>query len=243
MKVSAIIIDDEPDARNLIAFYLQQMFPQVQLVKQAENVTKAYEYLSQHRVDMMFLDIQLPDGSGFNLLQKLEGQHVPHIIFVTSYDEYAIKAIKVAALDYILKPVSKEDIREAVNLVLQKISQLNPGVAKPDLSKIALPSLTGLEFIEIDEISCCEADNNYTTLYFKDGGKKVVTKTLAKFEAELSAYNFLRVHHKYLVNLKMVKAYSKGKGGGHLVMQNNDTIPVSLRKKHLLMEAFTHGSP
>ena len=240
MKVSAIIIDDEPDARNLIALYLEQMFPQVQLVKQAENVAQAYEYLSQNRVDMMFLDIQLPDGSGFNLLQKLKGQYIPHIIFVTSYDEYAIKAIKVAALDYILKPVSKEDIREAVTQVLQKLSMSNHNVVKPDLSKIALPSLTGMEFIEIDEISFCEADSNYTTLYFKHGGKKVVTKTLSRFETELSSYNFLRVHHKYLVNLKMVKAYSKGKGGGHLVMQNNDTIPVSLRKKHLLMEAFAH---
>ncbi|MGB0176605.1 MAG: LytR/AlgR family response regulator transcription factor [Owenweeksia sp.] len=240
MKVSAIIIDDEPDARNLIALYLQQLFPQVQLVKQAENVAQAHEYLCHHRVDMMFLDIQLPDGSGFNLLQKLEGQHIPHIIFVTSYDEYAIKAIKVAALDYILKPVSKEDIREAVTQVLQKIVQLSQSSVKPDLSRIALPSLTGLEFIEIDEISCCEADNNYTTLYLKDGAKKVVTKTLSRFETELSAYNFLRVHHKYLVNLKMVKSYSKGKGGGHLVMQNNDTIPVSSRRKHLLMEAFTH---
>lgn len=237
MKTQAIIIDDESDAQNLVELLLQEMFPQIEVVKKASSVKDAHHFLSLNTVDLIFLDIQLGNENGFDLLDKIEWKAQSKVIFITAYDEYAIKAIKVAAHDYILKPINEEEFRVSVQKTL--CSKEEP-LKTPEITigKIALPSLTGLDFVEVDEIIRCEADNNYTLIFFENGEKRMVSKTLSKIEIELSTHGFIRIHHKHLINLKSIQSYSKGSGGGFVVLCNRDTISVSSRRKHILMEAF-----
>ncbi len=239
MKTTAIIIDDESDAQNLIVLLLEKLFPEIKVVKKANTVNEAYTFLSVNTVDLMFLDIQMGNQNGFDLLEKLEKQLLPKVIFVTAHDEYAIRAVKVAAQDYILKPVNEAEFKKAVDRALSEEFNTPVHFPKTGIPKIALPSLTGLDFVDIDEIIRCEADNNYTLVFFTNGDKRIISRTLAKFESDLTPYCFLRVHHKHLVNLKKIKSYSKGRGGGFIVMDNQQTIPVSSRRKHHLIEAFT----
>lgn len=240
MKPQALIVDDEQDARGLIALYLERMFPQIEVIGEASSLAEAQHFVSRKTPDILFLDIELPDGTGFDLLPLLEG-YQPLIIFITAFDEYAIKAIRASAQDYILKPINNSEFATAVKKVLNKWEE-NQNATLPlekPIPRIALPSLTGHDFIDVASILYCEADNNYTTIHLTSEKTIVISKTLAHFETQLNPYGFLRIHHRYLVNLKMIRSYAKGKSGGHIVMNNGQTLTVSLRKKHLLLKHFT----
>ncbi|ROI00019.1 LytR/AlgR family response regulator transcription factor [Chryseobacterium daecheongense] len=230
-KIQACIIDDEQDGRDYISLLLENEFPDVQIVFQAASIDEAYVYLIKNTPDILFLDIQLSDGTAFDLLAKLK-EISSQIIFITAYENFAIQAIKNGATDYLLKPIKKVDFIIAVNKAMENIRK-NKTVQSNSLqnNKISLPSLQGFKMINIGDIIRCEADSSYTTFYLTDKSKIVVSKTMHEFEELLSEHHFFRIHHKHLINLSHLKEYIKGKGG-QVIMTDDSVLDVSVRKKN-----------
>lgn len=230
-KIQACIIDDEQDGRDYIALLLENEFPEIQTVFQAPSVEETYIYLSKNSPDIIFLDVQLKDGTAFDLLSKFREVDA-QIIFITAFESFAIQAIKNSAADYLLKPIKKMDFIIAVNKVLDHIRK-NRNMAASSLTenKISLPTLQGFRLTNVSDIIRCEADSSYTTFYLTDKTKIIISKTLHEFEEQLSKYNFFRIHHKHLINLFHLKEYIKGKGG-QVVMADQSVLDVSVRKKN-----------
>jgi len=187
----------------------------------------------------------MPHLSGFDLISKLDKIDFA-IVFTTAYNEFAIQAFKVNAVDYLLKPISKEDLLGAVAKVHERMNihsdnlNINAlingfGLQQPMNGKVSLSSMDGLEFVEVKTIIRCEADSNYTHVILEDGGKITISKTLKDLEDQLANFPFMRVHNSHLVNLNRIKSYQRG-AGGTLVMDNNDTIPVSRGKKNEFLD-------
>lgn len=244
-KFSALIVDDEEDAREMIALLLEEMFPQIAITGKAESVAGASRQIALNSPDIVFLDIQMGDGSGFDLLERFPS--LPSVvIFVTAYDAYAIRAIKASACDYIMKPVSKSEFATAVNKALGRAErqrlEVNPSpVYHPmaEVKKVAIPNLTGYSLVDAQSIIRCEADGHYTGIHFTNAPRAYVSKNLSHFEKELTRFGFMRVHHKHLVNLNFIKTYSKGKGGGYVTMIDGAELEVSARKKTELMKIIS----
>lgn len=244
----AAIIDDEEDAREIIALLLSQYFPDIEVIDKLGSIQAATRSIPAHDPDIIFLDIEMGDGTGFDLLERLPGFN-GIIIFITAFDNYAIKAIKASASDYILKPLNRDEFRQAVNKALGKL-ELRPAeqdyaamlqVQAGEVRKIGIPNLTGYSFVEVDTIVRCEADGNYCVVYFTKNPKVLVSKPLSHFENDLKKFGFMRIHHKHLVNLHHVINYSKGKGGGYITMSDNAQLEVSARKKHALLKILGQG--
>ncbi|PSK90385.1 LytR/AlgR family response regulator transcription factor [Taibaiella chishuiensis] len=243
---SAVIIDDESDSRNMIAFLLQRFFPGITLLGQAENITEGIDLVHRQAPEIVFLDVEMPDGTAFDLLASLtkwSGQ----VILITAHEHYAIKAIKNEVLDYILKPVDESEFITAVNHALKKKEQ--PEVPAINLlqdiqkslynRKVRVPSANGFLLIEADELIRCEAAGNYTRLYFANSKSTLSTRKLGDYEADLKNRGFLRVHNKHLINSRYVVAFTKGKiSGGYLTLSNNEMIEVSSRRKGDIMDWF-----
>ncbi|WP_223609227.1 LytTR family DNA-binding domain-containing protein [Chryseobacterium sp. OSA05B] len=230
-KIQACIIDDEQDGRDYIALLLENEFPEIQTAFRASSVEEAYIYLSKNTPDIIFLDVQLKDGTAFDLLAKFREVDA-QIIFITAFENFAIQAIKNSAADYLLKPIKKMDFIIAVNKVLENIKKSkNSSAVSLNENKISLPTLQGFRLTNISDIIRCEADSSYTTFYLTDKTKIIVSKTLHEFEEQLSKYNFFRIHHKHLINLFHLKEYIKGKGG-QVVMADHSVLDVSVRKKN-----------
>jgi two-component system LytT family response regulator len=239
----AIIVDDEPYCCEILAAMLEADCPQVQVVAICRNGEEGLQAIRKHGPDLVFLDVEMPKMNGFEMLEQIPVNF--HLIFTTSYDQYALKAIRFSALDYLLKPVDREELRKAVQkaeqriqipmaqqleILMQKIKQpLNP------INKIALPTMDGLQMISIDTIVSCESDDNYTRLVLKTGKKLLVTRSLKEIEESLEQYSFLRVHRSYLVNLNEIEKYIKGEGG-YLIMSDGSTVDVSRSRKEILMQ-------
>ncbi|PIF46204.1 two-component system LytT family response regulator [Chryseobacterium sp. 52] len=230
-KIQACIIDDEQDGRDYIALLLENEFPEIQITFQASSVEEAYIFLSKNSTDILFLDVQLTDGTAFDLLSKFK-EIDSQIIFITAFENFAIQAIKSSAADYLLKPIRKMDFIIAVNKVLENIKKTKSisGHSLND-NKISLPTLQGFKLTNISDIIRCEADSSYTTFYLTDKTKIIVSKTLHEFEEQLVKYNFFRIHHKHLINLVHLKEYIKGKGG-QVVMADQSVLDVSVRKRN-----------
>lgn len=231
-RLQVNIIDDEPDGRDYIALLLKNEFPELLVTFQAGNIDDAYIHLTKNIPDILFLDIQLTDGTAFDLLSKFQNIS-SQIIFITAYENFAIQAIKNSATDYLLKPIKKMDFVIAVNKALENIRKNKKpysGYGDTDMSKVNLPTLQGFKRINISDIIRCEADSNYTVFYLCDKTKIVVSRTLQDFEDQFSNHGFFRVHHKHLINLKHMKEYIKGKGG-QVIMTDNSVLDVSVRKK------------
>lgn len=241
-RFKAIIVDDEEDAREMIALLLHNYFPGIGVAEKIGSVTAAVRAIPQHDPDIIFLDIEMGDGTGFDLLQCLPGFR-GLVIFITAYDNYAIKAIKASAMDYLLKPLNREEFREAVSKAVAKLDhRQNQGApAATGVRKIGIPNLTGYNFVEVDTIVRCEADGNYTAFYFTKAPKVLVSKSLSYFEDDLTRFGFMRVHHKHLVNLNHVVNYAKGKTGGYITMTDGTQLEVSARKKPLLLKTLALG--
>lgn len=245
--IKALIIDDVEKARSALKSDIKTYCPNVQVIGEADGVESGLELIKNTTPDVLFLDIRMSDGSGFDLITKLRQQGpIPfQIIFTTAYDEYAIKAFKFSATDYLLKPVDHEDLIQAV----QKIK--NPDVQhtlkenmelllesmkglKTSNKRIALNSTDKVQVVNVDDIIQCESQKNYTLFYLTNKKQVLVTRTLKEFEDMLEADNFLRVHHSHLINVKHLKEYVKT-DGGYAVMSDGSQVPVSVRKKeHLL---------
>ncbi len=236
-----IIIDDEPDGRNIIALLLEQNFPTLYLAGQAENVAEGINLIRNLKPDLIFLDVEMPDGTAFDLLEACNSLSM-NVILVTAHNHYAIKAIKASVLDYLLKPVNREDFITAVNHALGKTKRGND---TPDLTamlesvnrhlkirKIRIPTLNGFSLVNADDIVRCEASGNYTIISFTDSSKITASQTLGDYESELKGYGFVRIHHKHLININQVLEYSKGKsGGGYVTLTGREVLEVSARRK------------
>lgn len=229
-KVQVCIIDDEQDGRDYISLLLKNEFPDIQILFEASSVEEAYINLMKNAPDILFLDIQLKDGTAFDLLSKFREIN-SQIIFITAFEHFAIQAIKNGATDYLLKPIKRMDFIMAVNKALDINKKNKSSSTAANQNKISLPTLQGFKLTNIADIVRCEADSSYTTFYMSDKTKIIVSKTLHEFEEFLSDYNFFRIHHKHLINLSHLKEYIKGKGG-QVIMTDNSVLDVSVRKKN-----------
>lgn len=245
--IKAVIIDDENKCISLLKHLLANNCPQVQVVGEADGAATGIELVNQHKPNLVFLDIEMPGKTGFELLNSLPAIDF-HVIFTTAYNHYAIKAIRFSALDYLLKPVDIDELKAALARIdkaevkknkHESISLLvnNTRAANHNFTRITLSTQDGLVILQINEILYCEASGSYTFFYLKNGEKLTISKTLKEYEDLLKDNQFFRVHNSYLINLNEVKKYIKG-DGGTVVMSNGDEVFVSKRRKEEFLEAL-----
>jgi two-component system LytT family response regulator len=242
MTIRAIIIDDEINGRENIRGVMEKYCPEVMVVAEAGSALSGIEAINQHHPDLVFLDIEMPEGNGFKVLEFFE-KPTFGVIFVTAYDHYAIQAIRFSAFDYLLKPINIIELKNAVDrffsrrkeqteMLMQQFKQ-NLLVDSPS-KKIALPTVERIEFREVQSIIRCEGDGNYTHFVFTDGSKLLISRSLIEFEEILEGFGFIRTHKTHLVNLAHVKSFNKTDGCS-LTMSNIDSVPVSRRRKEYVL--------
>ena len=241
--IKAIIIDDEIHCGKTLAMLLNEYCPGVQVAEQCSEAESGLAAIQRFEPDLVFLDIEMPNMNGFEMLEKLPEINF-EIIFTTSYDQYAIKAIRFSALDYLLKPVDREELQRAVQKVAERLhhplpQQLEILLQKlhqpvSPIQKIALPTMEGLQMIAINSIISCASDSNYTIFLLKNNQKLIVSRPLKEIEEMLDDYSFVRVHNCYLINMNEIDKYIKG-DGGYLIMTDGSSIDVSRSKKEMLL--------
>jgi two-component system LytT family response regulator len=247
--IKAIIVDDELGARESLSKMLEKNCPQVGIVAKAESMKKAYEAINLHQPDLVFLDIEMPNGNAFDLLEKFKEINF-NIIFTTAYDHYAIKAIKFSAVDYILKPIDPEELVQAVKRLDNRLGQKQNTLdsqfktllsnVRPEtkLKKVGIPDGDGLVFVNLSDIVRCDSDGNYTYFILTTGKRIIASRTLGEYEQMFGDDNFFRVHRSHLINLEHVKKYIKGEGG-YVVMSDNSQVEVSRRNKNDFLERLS----
>ncbi len=247
MKLKAIIIDDEVRSRESLKQKIIWNCADVQIIAECENGEQGIKAIEEQKPDIVFLDVEMPRMNGFTMLQQLNNRNF-ELIFTTAYDHYAIRAIKFSALDYLVKPVEVEELKQAINIVKEKrkhntsnerLETLlhNLMIEKNQSNRIAIPSLEGLQFVEMNDIIYLEAESNYTFIYIKPSQKITVSKTLKDFEELLPHSIFIRIHHSFIINKNHVQKYLKGEGG-QVIMSNSKTLDVARRKKEEFMKAI-----
>jgi len=246
--IRAILIDDEKNNLDNLSRLLSLHCPDVRVEAVALNAAEGRELILRTHPELVFLDIQMPGKSGLELLQELP-QHDFEIIFVTAYDQYGIQAVKFAAVDYLLKPISVQELQEAVgkatvrsrekkkNGQLENLLQLLQRQQYKDEHRIALTTLKETRFLFTRQIVRCESDNNYSHFFLDDGEKLLVSKPIYEYEALLKEYGFIRCHQSHLVNKKHVKSWVR-EDGGFLLLDNGTTVPVSRNKKEAVLGAL-----
>lgn len=237
--MKALIVDDESHARSLLLNTIREHGKGIEVVAEAENVKEAVKLIHKHQVDLVFLDIEMPNQNGFALFEYFDQPEFV-TIFCTAYSEYALQAFEVSAVDYLLKPISISKLQEAIekaiktrgqNQILQSVSALRDNLTVKQLQKIGLPLSDGLVFIKVEDILYFEADGSYTHV-ITNQEKYLVSKKIKEFHELLSNdAHFFRVHRSYLVNIQKIKKYSK-KDGATLLFENNKVIPVAREKKN-----------
>lgn len=239
--IKALIIDDEENGRETFISLIKRYCPEIDLAGEADGVKSGLESITRHQPDVVFLDIEMPDGTGFDLLSQIDYVNF-EVIFVSAYDKYAIKAFQFSAVDYLLKPVSPELLKQSVKKLKtsvdvldlkRKIDTLLGNVKKPN--KIVLPTSEGIHIVKVENIVRCNADGYYTVFHLNDSSKITVSKTLKEYSETLESLNFFRTHQSHLINLDFVERFVNTEGG-YVVMQNSDQVAVSRRKKKQLME-------
>jgi two-component system, LytTR family, response regulator len=242
--ITAVIIDDEPYCCETLEMMIGKFCPELKVVAVLNSGTEALENLPKLRPQLVFLDIEMPHMNGFEFLERVHFINFG-LIFTTSYDQYAIKAIRFSAMDYLLKPIDREELIQAVAKVsrsLQNPTELQLELLlqkfnwpKNPIKKIALPTMEGLQMVEIDSIISCASNSNYTNFFLKHDKKLTVSRTMKEVEELLSDYSFLRVHNSFLVNLNEINKYFKGEGG-YLLMSDDTKIDVSRSRKDILLQ-------
>lgn len=242
--IRAIIIDDELHCRKTLRILLEEYCPDVQVMEQCDNGRDGVEAINRLKPDLVFLDIEMPHMNGFELLEQFPVIQFA-VIFTTGYDQYAIKAFRFSALDYLLKPINHEELTKAVRkvsqpgqyplpqqleILLQKLNHQQQAI-----HKIALPTMEGLQLVEVDSIISCVSDSNYSVLLLKSKQRLTISRTLKETEAILEEHPFLRVHNSAIVNLNEINKYIKGEGG-YLIMSDGSTVDVSRSKKEALLK-------
>lgn len=247
--MKTLILEDEAHNRAFLQLTLQQHCPQVQVVAQAQRVAEALALFRQHSPELVLLDVELPDGTGFDFLEQLP-QPWPKIIFITAYDHYALQAIRYSAIDYLLKPIRVQDLVQAIQkasnrlhmeqeyALLQLLLQSRRETTAP--KRIALPTAERIELIPVADIIRCMAENNYTHFYIRDQSSILVSKNLGEFEEMLQEYGFLRTHQSHLVNVEAIKSWEKS-DGGYLLMKDGSRIPVSRSRRERVLQILLEG--
>lgn len=245
--IKAIIVDDEKSASEMLEWLLSTYCPEVSIAAICHSAQAGIEAIQTHNPDVVFLDIEMPGMNGFDMLEKIENIAFS-IIFTTAYDQFALRAFRYAALDYLLKPIDPDDLKKAVarlktenhtlgreqlNLLLET---LNP--AKKQVDRIALSVGDALIFVKTADICYCAAESNYTRVVMADGKKVMVAKTLKELDDTLAGDDFIRVHNSYLVNINHIKKYVKG-DGGYIVMPDDTQITISRSKRNDFFQLFS----
>ncbi len=248
MTTKIIIIDDEEGARESLSNIIDQYFLEAQVIAKADNIEAAHRKILKYKPDLVLLDIEMPFGSGFDLLNKFDKIDFD-IIFITAYDHYALKAIKYAALDYLLKPVDIDELRAAIkkhqtkpkedderqrsyDTLMDNLQQENNGNGK----KVGLPDGGGLTFVNLDEIVRCESEGNYTNIFLSNGKKILVAKTMGEYEDQFKGEKFFRIHRSHLINVNHLKKFVKGGSSSYVLMSDGSKADVSRRKKSEFVE-------
>ena len=243
MKV--IIIDDEIRTRKSIADILKFSQQDIELVAEAEDVATGVDAIIEYKPDLILLDIDMPDGTGFDLLKKLNDIHFK-IIFITAYEEYAVRAFEFSAIDYILKPVDPKKLIDAIDKAHQLVEQENINLKLNALfaniensvsenKKLVLKTSESIYIINTHDIVRCESDGGYTQFYLIDGKKILVSRNLKDYEGMLDGFGFYRIHQSHMINLKYIDHYSKTEGGA-VVMKDSSNLPVARRKKESFLK-------
>ena len=237
--IRAILIDDELNSLKNLRQKLEEFCKPVQVVAMAQKPEEALFLIRHHKPDLLFLDIEMPKMSGFEILEEL-GDYQAEIIFITAYNQYAIDAIRISAFDYLVKPVAIDDLQKAVNRLMlsragktrERLHVLKDGLGEPRSqdNKIAVPTNDGLEFVMISDIIRIESVSYYSKLFLVSGQVTLVTRLLKDFEELLAPYRFFRVHNSHLVNLRYIRKFSRSEGG-QVVMENGDVVDVSRRRR------------
>ena len=247
--ISILIIDDEAKTREMLADIINLNCLEAKVVGFAEDVKSGINAIEKYRPDLILLDIKLPDGTGFDILSKMKKEELDkfHVIFITAFEEYAVKAFKFSALDYILKPVDPEELILAIRkyMALQKIEfsqkfeafsyNYDSNNNTANQKKLVLKTQDIIYVVEVHDIVRCESDGGYTTFYTVDNRKIMISKTIKEYDELLSEFGFFRIHQSHIINLKFVDSFEK-KEGGFVIMKDKSAIPVSSRKKDLFLK-------
>lgn len=244
----AIIIDDEKASRDTLAGLIGRYSNNVEIVAQADGYKSGIAEIHRHKPDVVFLDIQMPDGSGFKLLEDV-GEVTFEVIFTTAYDQYAIKAIKYSALDYLLKPIVPDDLIAAIGKADQKKNsgQISYNIEallenlkhSGEPKKIVLSTAEKIHVVEVNDILRCESDDYYTRFFFTSGKSLLISKTLKEHEMILGDKHFIRPHKSHLVNVKYIKGFLKA-DGGYIQMSDGTKVPVSRRKREMVVNIISN---
>lgn len=245
--LTAILVDDEQASRITLKNYLEKYCPSVELLGEAENINEAYRLINRLQPQLVFLDVEMPFGNAFDLLEQFDSLNF-EVIFVTAFSKYALEALNLSASNYLLKPLeisalidAVEKVNETVNEKAQvKTSNIlleNLNIENKQLKKMVLPMLDGFEVVILKDIVRCEANDNLSNIYLSDGTKRTVCRTLKFYEDVLKDYDFIRIHKSHLINVNTVKQYKKGKGG-EVLLNNGTELPVSASKKEGFLKRF-----
>lgn len=239
--IKAIIIDDELKSCTTLFNKLKTHCPDVEVMEICNSGEEGLRAIRELSPQLIFLDIEMPVMNGFAMLDRVEEKDF-EVIFVTAYNEHAVRAIKCSALDYLVKPVDTDELRLALERFREKSTSFQMSESQYDIllhnfksnqatkHKIALPTLEGMVFSQLTDIIRLESDSNYTTFYFRSGDKQIVSKTLKEFETLLDEYNFYRVHNSHIINMDHIRIYKKG-DGGMVIMSDGSEINISTRRK------------
>jgi len=241
-RLRTIILDDEPDSVNLLKLQLSQHCPQVEVIATYTNPVKALNNIETLNPDLLFLDIEMPVINGFEILEKIMNTNFS-VVFVTAYNQFALKAFRFNALDYLVKPFDTKELIEAVAKAEKRIKpssnqlmQLQKQLQGEPINKIAIPSNNGVSFIDFNEIIYVEASNNYSKLVLTEKRSFTISKTLKDVQEVLEERHFLRVHRQYIVNLNCLKQFNRN--DSIITMNNGDIIPIARNQKERLVEKF-----
>ncbi len=242
--LNVVVVDDEKDARLNTLGIINMHCPNLNVVATAANVAEGVEAIQQHKPELVLLDIDMPDGTGFDLLRRLMPIQFS-VIFITAYAEHAITAIKFNALDFLVKPLDPEDFLLAINKALQnnnenhrleRLENLLEEIEKKKKPSIALGTADSVHFVDVDNIVRIESSSNYSTFFLIDGQKVMVSRPLKEYAEMLDYHGFFRPHQSHLINLLFLKEYKK-RDGGYIQLTNGDIVPMSARKKEKLLDA------
>jgi two-component system, LytTR family, response regulator len=242
---TTILIDDEPNSLELLEWQINKHCPNLKIVATCDSPEAGIAEIKSRQPDLVFLDIEMPEMTGFEMLEKLSPFDF-EVIFSTAYDEFAVKAFQVSALDYLLKPIDINELKRAVEKFQQSRSEKLPRIStgKDDASfrqkkRVALTTNESLIFVDTENIIYCQSDSNYTNFHLTTPEKKIlVARTLKEVEETLVNYDFFRIHNSYLVNMKHIREFVRG-GGGHIVMTNGDHLTVSRSRKEIFFDMFS----
>jgi two-component system, LytTR family, response regulator len=250
MKIKSVIVDDETKSRSNLKKLLAEYCPTVEVVAEADSATMALALIAQHQPDLLFLDIEMGELSGFDLLKLLNGHQTFELIFVTAFDKYGIQAVKACALDYLLKPINILELSSAVDKAIKQIGpkkqdeRLKELVAnidrRDDEQKIAVPLADKIEFITIGKIIRLEAEGNYTHFYLTGNKQCMVCRTLKDYQELLEGHQFIRTHQSHLINFRKISAYVKS-DGGYIAMEDGSQVPISRQKKDEVLSRIMKG--